>query len=562
MGVCIERNMKHFMVHFLELFLKEEYIKVFGLFSTVIAIQVIQTKGISETSSILIDAVHHNKINMISNIYIFYIFLMAIMLFLYHFMYSLENQILTKLRSWARHKIIEAVIRVNHDVNFSDMNFTKLNSPIHRLADLFSSILNRVMSNLLPNSIFLFVVSAYFFQISPLLSIFFFTGNLLIAGYYYFFFDQIIEDNVKYESLLFQTDAHMIDVLNNVDKIVYRGQADEEILAFQELTSRNIETGTVFFDMLNNHSTVTSLVIYFIMASSIWYMLKLFKNKNMTAVFFVTSLSLLLLYKEKLEWLISQIPDTFAYIGRVKSTLQYFTHLEESYEIMIQPSRFKKYDLQFKEIEFKNVSFGYKTEQTGVFENRSYYVRPENSKIIGITGVSGRGKSTFIKLMLKMNECTRGKILIDGVNIHELDPLYIRKNITYVNQNSKLFDKKVIENMLYGCSNREICDYFLKQILKYPHISKLYQNVNIEEKHAGLMGENLSGGQRQVVNMIGGLINPTRILVLDEPTNGLDPALKKEVISIMKDFSKYKQAIFIITHDKDVFNIFTEELRI
>ena len=203
---------------------------------------------------------------------------MAIMLFLYHFMYSLENQILTKLRSWARHKIIEAVIRVNHDVNFSDMNFTKLNSPIHRLADLFSSILNRVMSNLLPNSIFLFVVSAYFFQISPLLSIFFFTGNLLIAGYYYFFFDQIIEDNVKYESLLFQTDAHMIDVLNNVDKIVYRGQADEEILAFQELTSRNIETGTVFFDMLNNHSTVTSLVIYFIMASSIWYMLKLFKN--------------------------------------------------------------------------------------------------------------------------------------------------------------------------------------------------------------------------------------------------------------------------------------------
>jgi ABC-type multidrug transport system fused ATPase/permease subunit len=410
---------------------------------------------------------------------------MAVMLLLYHLMYSLENQILTKLRSWARHKIVEAVIRVNHDINFSDINFTKLNSPIHRLADLFSSILNRVMSNLLPNSIFLFVVSAYFFQISPLLSIFFFTGNILIAGYYYYFFDQIIEDNVKFESLLFQTDAHMIDLLNNIDKIVYRGQADEEVNTFLEMSTRNINTGTEFYEMLNNHSTIASLVIYFIMVASIWYMLKLFMNKKMTAVFFVTSLTLLLLYKEKLEWLISQIPDTFAYIGRVKSTLQYFTQLEESYDLMIQPSKFKKYNLEFKKIEFRSVTYKYKTEDTSVFQDRSYIVRPENSKIIGITGVSGRGKSTFIKLMLKMNECEKGEILIDGVNIHGLDPLYIRKNITYVNQNSKLFDKKVVENMLYGCSNREICDYFLKQIMQYPHIAKLYKNVNIEEKNDG-----------------------------------------------------------------------------
>ena len=554
--------MKHFIVHFLELFLKEEYIKVFGLFSTIIAMQVIQTKGISETSSKLIDAVHHNRSGDIMNIFFFYSFLLAIMILLSHFMYSLENQILTKLRSWARHKIVEAVIRVNHDVNFSDINFTKLNSPIHRLADLFSSILNRVMSNYLPNSIFLFVVSAYFFQISPLLSIFFFTGNILIAGYFYYFFDKIIDENMKYEGLLFKTDAHMIDILNNVDKIVYRGQADEEVLEFLEMSNLNIDTGTHFYEMLNNHSTITGLVIYFIMVTSIWYMLKLFMGKKMSAVFFVTSLTLLFLYKEKLEWLISEIPDTFAYVGRIKATLKYFTQLEESYELMIQPSRFKKYDLEFKEIEFKNVSYKYNSEAVNVFEDRSYHVRPENSKIIGITGVSGRGKSTFIKLMLKMNECSKGEILIDGVNIHELDPLYVRKNITYVNQNSKLFDKKVIENMLYGCSNREICDYFLKQILKYPHITKLYQNVDIEEKNAGLMGENLSGGQRQVVNMIGGLINPTRILVLDEPTNGLDPALKKEVISIIKDFSKYKQAVFIITHDKDVFKIFDEELRI
>ena len=85
--------------------------------------------------------------------------------------------------------------------------------------------------------------------------------------------------------------------------------------------------------------------------------------------------------------------------------------------------------------------------------------------------------------------------------------------------------------------------------------------MDIETKEAGSLGENLSGGQRQVVNMIGGLINPSRILILDEPTNALDPTLKKEVIGLIKEFSKYKQAVMIITHDKDVFKIFDTELR-
>ena len=97
--------------------------------------------------------------------------------------------------------------------------------------------------------------------------------------------------------------------------------------------------------------------------------------------------------------------------------------------------------------------------------------------------------------------------------------------------------------------------------MTYPNIAKLYKNMDIETKQAGSLGENLSGGQRQVVNMIGGLINPSRILILDEPTNALDPILKKEVIGLIKEFSKYKQAVMIITHDKDVFKIFDTELR-
>jgi ABC-type lipoprotein export system ATPase subunit len=98
--------------------------------------------------------------------------------------------------------------------------------------------------------------------------------------------------------------------------------------------------------------------------------------------------------------------------------------------------------------------------------------------------------------------------------------------------------------------------------MKYPKIKELYKNIDIHKKTAGLFGENLSGGQRQVVNLIGGLIMPSQVVILDEPTNALDNALKSEIIQLIKDFKKYKKSIIIITHDKDVFKIFDETIQI
>jgi len=456
--------------------------------------------------------------------------------------------------------MLEALILVNSE-RFSDENFTKLNSPIHRVADLFVAILSKIVSNILPNLLYLCIVTAFFLTVSPMLSLFFFIGNLIICCYYYFFFEEMINTNIEYEKKLFKTDSHLIDVLNNMDKVVYRGQSKEELLSFLDRSNDNIDSGMKYYSLIKNHSTIVSFIIWFVLILSIWYMLRMFLNKQMTPVFFVTSLTILLLYKEKIEWLVSEIPDTLGYVGRIQTTLDYFGHVDKFYETILQENRFEKRQLDFKKVEFKNVTYKYNGATTNVFENRSYIIKPVDSQIIGITGASGRGKSTFVKLILKMYKSDSGEILIDDVNIDKLDPSYIRENITYVNQNSKLFDKKVVDNMLYGCGDKDICKYFLKRIMAYPHIAKLYKNVDIETKEAGSLGENLSGGQRQVVNMIGGLINPSRILILDEPTNALDPALKKEVIGLIKEFSKFKQAVMIITHDKDVFQIFDTELR-
>ena len=116
--------------------------------------------------------------------------------------------------------------------------------------------------------------------------------------------------------------------------------------------------------------------------------------------------------------------------------------------------------------------------------------------------------------------------------------------------------------MLYGCSNDGECQKYLDVILKYPAVQKLYENVDLKSKSAGSLGENLSGGQRQIVNILSGLVNPSKILILDEPTNALDLNLKKELLDIIDNFRKYKKCIIIITHDRDVYPLFDERIKI
>jgi ABC-type lipoprotein export system ATPase subunit len=116
--------------------------------------------------------------------------------------------------------------------------------------------------------------------------------------------------------------------------------------------------------------------------------------------------------------------------------------------------------------------------------------------------------------------------------------------------------------MMYGCSNPDTCSAELKKVLKYPKIRELFKTIDIENKMSGNLGESLSGGQRQVVNIIGGLVNPSKILILDEPTNALDTALKWEVMRVIQDYSTNKNAILIITHDKEIDQIFTETVKL
>jgi len=416
---------------------------------------------------------------------------------------------------------------------------------------------------LLPNVILLLVISGYLLWYNSIIGGAFIAGNLAIFTYIYFTWNSILKTNNTYQETTTDLESYLVDILNNIDKIISRGQTHSELGDFKEKMEMCIEKSNDFYRATNIHNTIMMSIVFLVIFFIIGYMIYLFSKKKMELSMFITFFTIMLLYRDKMLTFLHQIPDFIEFIGRTAAVLVHFDNIKDDYAMIsnMDTNNIVTESLDFNQITFKDVSYKYPGTDTFVFENWSFSFSTAN-KIIGITGLSGNGKSTFAKLMLKMYPPDTGEIEIDGRNLKSLDSNYIRKEITFVGQNGKLFDKLVIDNIFYGCSDLDKCKEYLDEIMKYPKIKELYKNIDLNTKMAGSLGENLSGGQRQIINIISGMINPSKILILDEPTNALDPELKKEVIRLIKDFKKHKKCVIIITHDREVMNIFNETIKL
>ena len=548
------------IVYFLlKQFFQEEQLNTLLMVLASFVINLFQTNGISFITATIIDSIQKKQYDNVHQFFKYFIYVSIVFVFLFYLYKYFQNKLLTKLRQWMRHQLVKMLLLVNNE-NFSEINFSKLNSPINRISSVSFMVFNDVITYLLPNITFLLMIAIYFLYNNLIFGSIFVIGNILLVLYLSFNWNNMLSHNEEYEKYVSDNEGYLVEILNNIDKIIYRGQTTNEIDIFSGKTDKSIDTAFRFYSNTNFHATIMNIMVFIIMILCLWYLIQMTISKQITITTFITFFTILLLYREKSLTMIQQIPDFIEFLGRSDSVVKHFQNMAEDYTKFMKTNYIEK-PLQFHKIRFENVDFKYKQSVSYVLKkfNKTLDL---NDKIIGIVGLSGNGKSTIAKLIIKIYKAESGAIYIDDENIANIDGNYIRNHITYVNQNSKLFDRKIIENLLYGCYDLDICNKYLHIIMKYPKIKELYKNVDIHNKKAGLFGENLSGGQRQVVNLIGGLVMPSQIVILDEPTNALDMALKKEVIQLIADFKKYKKCIIIITHDKDLFPIFNETVRV
>ncbi|MBN1692970.1 MAG: ABC transporter ATP-binding protein [Dehalococcoidales bacterium] len=194
-------------------------------------------------------------------------------------------------------------------------------------------------------------------------------------------------------------------------------------------------------------------------------------------------------------------------------------------------------------VEFDKVSFGY-NEISPALEDISFEVKP--GQLVALLGGSGSGKSTIANLLARFYDVTRGKILVDGVDIRDVTLASLRKNVVAAQQDVFLFSATIKENIAYGA-----VDASMEQITDVARTANLHDFIiSLPEGYdtwVGERGDTLSGGEKQRLSIARTLLVDPSVLILDDSTASVDAATERLIRQALDKLIKGRTT-FIITH--------------
>jgi UDP-glucose/iron transport system ATP-binding protein len=166
----------------------------------------------------------------------------------------------------------------------------------------------------------------------------------------------------------------------------------------------------------------------------------------------------------------------------------------------------------------------------------------ERGEVLCVLGPSGSGKSSFLRLLNRLNEPTSGTVLLEGKDYREISPRELRRRVGMVTQQAFLFPGTVSDNVRFGPQQRN-------EILKDDEVEELLSGVGLSS-FSGRDVSELSGGESQRVSLARALANQPIVLLLDEPTSALDDVSKSGIESMVRRIVKERQlTCLMVTHD-------------
>lgn len=195
-------------------------------------------------------------------------------------------------------------------------------------------------------------------------------------------------------------------------------------------------------------------------------------------------------------------------------------------------------------IEFQNVS---KTYDNGTQALKDVSLNISKGEFVFIVGASGAGKSTFLKLIMREEIPNSGEIVIDGKKLSAVrrkEVPYLRRTMGIVFQDFRLIDKMTVyDNIAFamhviGASQRDVRK-------RVPYILSL---VGLQAKAKSYPAE-LSGGEQQRVGLARALVNNPSMIIADEPTGNVDPALSFEIVDLLSEINRCGTTVLMVTHE-------------
>lgn len=196
------------------------------------------------------------------------------------------------------------------------------------------------------------------------------------------------------------------------------------------------------------------------------------------------------------------------------------------------------------DIEFRNVKFAYPNRSDSAIEGISFKISA--GERVALIGRVGSGKSTIQRLIMGLYQPTDGAVLLDGIDLRQLDPADVRRNVASVSQDVTLFQGSLRENITFGLPYADD-----SAVVAAAEVAGLTEFINRHPRGfdmpVGERGESLSGGQRQGVGLARAVLHNAPLLLLDEPTSAMDFSTEAQITTKVTAFASDKTVV-LVTH--------------